>query len=114
MFGKSLNYNRFSECKFQTKPDRPDSAIQNYKLRINSDQDKMATEIFQHLILAIQTPGLNFRMEISAFSATIHIKNSFLKDKNENPLISSQASDLSAKIKSENDVHARKVIFKKM
>ena len=65
----------------------------------------MATEIFQTLLMAIQTSGLNFKMEISAFSATICIKNSFIKDKNGNPLISSsQVSDPSAKMKSE---HAR-------
>ena len=62
----------------------------------------MATKTFQTLLMAIQTSGLNFKMEISAFSATICIKNSFIKDKNGNPVIqSSQVSDQSAKMKSE-------------
>ena len=45
----------------------------------------MATETFQNVLHIVQTSGLNFRMEISAYSATIHLKNFLLKDKNGNP-----------------------------
>ena len=47
----------------------------------------MAAETFQNVLHIVQTSGLNFRMEISAYSATIHLKNSLLKDKNGNPFI---------------------------
>ena len=48
-----------------------------------------ATEAFQDVLQKIQTCSLNYRMEISPFSATIHLRNSFIKDKNGNPLVSS-------------------------
>ena len=47
----------------------------------------MATESFHKILQTIQSSGLNFKMEISPFSATIVLKNSQLKDKNGNPLI---------------------------
>ena len=65
----------------------------------------MATETFQNVLRLIQTSGLNYKMNISPFSATIFIKNSLLKDKNGNPLISPLVNDI--QIKSENDELAR-------
>ena len=46
----------------------------------------MATESFHNMLHTIQTCGLNFKMEITSFSATIVIKNSIAKGKNGNPL----------------------------
>jgi hypothetical protein len=45
-----------------------------------------ATEIFQDVVRTVQASNLNYRMEVSHFSATIHLKNSFLTDQNGNPL----------------------------
>ena len=42
----------------------------------------MATESFHNILHTIQTCGLNFKMEITSFSATIVVKNSLTKDKN--------------------------------
>ena len=71
----------------------------------------MATETFQNVLHFIQTSGLNFKMEISPFSAAIHIKNSTLKDKKGNPLIyPSESSDNSSQIKSENVEQAKQIL----
>jgi len=45
----------------------------------------MATERFHNIIHKIQTCGLDFKMEITSFSASVIIKNSLVKDKNGNP-----------------------------
>ena len=42
----------------------------------------MSTKTFHNVLNLIQVSGLNFKMEISPFSAMIHLKNSALKDKN--------------------------------
>ena len=61
-----------------------------------------ATQTFQNVIHMIQTCSLNYRIELSPFSATIHLKNSFLKDQNGNTLHSNNPF----KIKKENeDLH---------
>ena len=46
----------------------------------------MSTQTFHNVLHVIQLSGLNFKMEISRFSASIYIKNSALKDKNGNLL----------------------------
>ena len=45
-----------------------------------------ATETFRSVLHGIQTSNLNYKIEISPFSATIYLKNSFLTDKNGNPV----------------------------
>ena len=62
-----------------------------------------ATEAFQDVLQKIQTCSLNYRMEISPFSATIHLRNSFIKDKNGNPLVSSVSDSKLCQRKSLND-----------
>ena len=71
----------------------------------------MATEIFHSLLRQIQISGLNFKMELSPFSASIIIKNSLLKDINGNPLIASLKNKPNTpKIKTENDEQARLIL----
>ena len=70
----------------------------------------MATEIFLNVLHFNQSSGLNFKMEISPFSATIHIKNSLLTDKNGNPLTSSLLDDRHPQCKTENDEQTIKLI----
>ena len=45
-----------------------------------------ATEAFGNLINQIQTANINYKIELSQFSATVHLKKSFIKDKNGNKL----------------------------
>ena len=46
----------------------------------------MTTQTFHNVLHVIQVSGLNFKMEISPFSATINLKNSALKDKHGNQI----------------------------
>jgi hypothetical protein len=71
----------------------------------------MATETFQNLLL-IQNLGINYKMEVSPFSATICIKNSLLKDKNGNPWISLPLTSKNSPslVKTESDKHARDIL----
>ena len=66
----------------------------------------MATEKFQNLLRMIQNSGINYKMEVSPFSAIICIKNSLLKDQNGKPLVSLPSS----KIIIETDEPARKIL----
>lgn len=72
----------------------------------------MATETFQNLLLMIQNSGINYKMEVSPFSATICIKNSLLKDKNGNPWISLPLTSKNSPslVKTESDKHARDIL----
>ena len=71
----------------------------------------MATEIFHSLLRQIQISGLNFKMELSPFSASIIIKNSLLKDRNGKPIIASLKNKPHIpKIKTENDEQARLIL----
>ena len=71
----------------------------------------MATEIFHSLLRQIQISGLNFKMELSPFSASIIIKNSLLKERNGNPIIASLKNKPHIpKIKTENDEQARLIL----
>ena len=70
----------------------------------------MATETFQTLLLMIQNSGINYKMEVCPFSATICIKNSLLKDKNGNPLISQPMSNKNYFVKSEGHNHATDIL----
>jgi hypothetical protein len=65
----------------------------------------MATKIFYNLLNAVQTSGLNFKIEMSPFSATIVLKNSILKDRNGIPLNPSHMKNSFAEVKSEYDDH---------
>ena len=62
-----------------------------------------ATECFHNVLHFIQTSSLNYRIELSPFSATIHLKNSFLKDKNGNPITFPPSITQSVHIKTETD-----------
>lgn len=52
---------------------------------INSD-DAMAAIVFNHILCQIQNSSLNFRLELSPFSAVISLKKTFIKDKSGLPL----------------------------
>ena len=47
-----------------------------------------ATDTFHNVLSEVQKSTLNYRIELSPFSATIYLKNSFVTDKNGNPLFS--------------------------
>ena len=81
--------------------------IKKFKLRVDSEiQVTMATEKFQNLLRMIQNSGINYKMEVSPFSAIICIKNCLLKDQNGKPLVSLPSS----KIITETDEPARKIL----
>ena len=64
----------------------------------------MATQTFHNVLNVIQECGLNFKMEISPFSATVQLKNSALKDQNGNQLViepQRNINDDQTKVKSE-------------
>ena len=63
----------------------------------------MATKIFYNILNAVQSSGLNFKIEMSPFSATIVLKNSLLKDRHGNPLNPSHVKNNFAEVKSEYD-----------
>ena len=65
-----------------------------------------ATETFQDVLRTVQTSNLNYKMEISHFSATIHLKNSFLTDPNGNPL----SAPFSSNMAFQNEELARKIL----
>ena len=69
------------------------------------------TGTFHNVLQVIQTSGLNYRLELSPFSATIYLKNSSIKDKNGNPLSYSphRIDSQLARMKSENDELSRKI-----
>ena len=69
------------------------------------------TETFHNVLQVIQTSCLNYRLELSPFSATIYLKNSSIKDKNGNPLSISPTmiDNQLERIKSENDELCRKI-----
>ena len=67
-----------------------------------------ATKVFQDLISDIQTAGLNFKINLSPFSATISLKNSLIKDRHgrvQIPSTFSSAIQLSevSKLSAENE-----------
>lgn len=64
----------------------------------------MATKTFHEVLNVIQFSGLNYKMEISPFSATIHMKNSAVTDKNGNQLHKPQ----------ENRIHVSQIKGKKL
>ena len=68
-----------------------------------------ATNIFQDVLRTIQASNLNYKMEISHFSATIHLKNSLLTDVNGNPLNPSPPSSNFRQLELENQKLARKI-----
>ena len=93
--------------------DRTDKiSTTRFTRRFNSEKVfKMATDRFHNIIHKIQTCGLDFKMEITSFSATIIIKNSLVKDKNGNPLtfpverqIKSADCDQTRKIREQENV----------
>ena len=69
------------------------------------------TETFHNVLQVIQTSCLNYRIELSPFSAIIHLKNSSIKDKNGNPIKDSHPmiDNQVAKMKLENDELSRKI-----
>ena len=59
----------------------------------------------------IQNSGMNYKMEVSPFSAVICIKNSLVKDRNGNPLISLPSNNSNfSQVKVETDEHARNIL----
>ena len=67
-----------------------------------------AANTFQNLLHSIQTSSLNFKIELSPFSANINLKNTFIKDRNGNRVIPPiQDKTCYEKIKSENDDHVK-------
>ena len=70
----------------------------------------MATKTFHEVLNMIQFSGLNYKMEISPFSATIHMKNSAVTDKNGNQLHKPQENRIHvSQIKEEKIRHARDI-----
>jgi myosin heavy subunit len=70
-----------------------------------------ATGTFQDVLHVIETSNLNYKIELSPFSAIIYLKNSFIKDKNGNNVISRHMNDKNyGHVKSENDELARKIV----
>ena len=71
----------------------------------------MATEAFQEVINGIRTSGLNFKIELSPFSATVILKKTFTKDLNGNPLKTKFSNEGTfVQIKAENDFLYKKVV----
>ena len=69
-----------------------------------------ATQTLQNLVHQIQISCLNYKIELSPFSATVFLKKSFIKDRNGNPLTPSSPDDVRlGQIKSENENLIRKV-----
>ena len=50
------------------------------------------TETFHNVLQVIQTSCLNYGIELSPFSATIHLKNTSIKERNGNPISYSRKS----------------------
>ena len=70
----------------------------------------MATESFGILLNQIQSSGLNYRIEMSPFSAKVLLKKSLIKDLNGNPIKSKFSSVTSdEQVQSENELLRRKV-----
>ena len=71
----------------------------------------MAEEYYKELINRVQTSGLNYKIEMSPFSANIFLKKTFIKDMNGNPLKTefSNAPTID-QIKAENLFLNRKVV----
>jgi septal ring factor EnvC (AmiA/AmiB activator) len=67
------------------------------------------TETFHNVLQVIQTSCLNYRIELSPFSAIIHLKNSSIKDKNGNPIPHPMINHQFARMKLENDELSRKI-----
>ena len=65
----------------------------------NSDTEKLAMDAsstFETLLLNLRNSNLNFKLELSPFSAVISLKKSFIKDKFGTPLLSAPLSPPSA------------------
>ena len=71
----------------------------------------MAAQTFQELINRIQASGLNFKIELSPFSAKVTLKKTFTKDLNGNALKTQFSDEVSFdKIKAENSFLQKKVL----
>ena len=53
---------------------------------INSDGTMAAMKTFDYILNQIQQSCLNYRLDVSPFSAIISLKKSFAKDKSGNPI----------------------------
>ena len=69
-----------------------------------------ATESFQNLLQRIKSSSLNYRIEESPFSATISLKNSYIKDRYGNQLIQSPTSNLECLALIQKNLHLEEVI----
>jgi hypothetical protein len=71
----------------------------------------MATEVFQEIINRIQTSGLNYKIELSPFSAKVILKKILTKDLNGNPLTTKFSNEATFdQIKAQNDFLYKKVV----
>ena len=70
----------------------------------------MATKTVHDVLHMIQLSGLNYKMEVSPFSAIIHLKNSALKDKNGNQINIPPENHVS-QTKEEKKKHARDILY---
>ena len=70
----------------------------------------MAHQTFQDLMNRIQTSGLNYKIELSPFSAKVLLKKTFTKDLNGNPLKAKFSDETTFdQIKAESDFLYKKV-----
>ena len=70
----------------------------------------MATEAFQEIINRIQTSGLNYKIELSPFSAKVILKKTLTKDLNGNPVKTNFSNESTFdQVKAENDFLCKKV-----
>ena len=53
-----------------------------------------ASETFENLLKLVQSSFLNFKIELSPFSATIHLKKSFIRNQHGTPLLPPPGQDL--------------------
>ena len=61
--------------------------LENLPIQIKKNIAMEASNTFENLLLQVKSSNLNFKIELSPFSAFISVKKSFIKDKSGNPHI---------------------------
>ena len=69
-------------------------------------------EAFKNVLNSIQNSGLNFKIEVSPFSANISIKKSFIRDKS--GFIISPGDIHFVELKQENDILAQQIDYQEV
>ena len=69
-----------------------------------------ATKTFTDIISQVQSSNLNFRLELSPFSAVIHIKKSVIKGRSQFPLSSPPCAADTSQNESENNILMQRII----